>query len=187
MEDSASDSGRSSPDRTAPDRTALPLILLAAVIQGWVLYWLHHSIKFHHWPATDQAWLVPLYALALFIPVTMQLLARYAQAAILWRFMLILAAAFFYFGWHFGAHVWSGLSRDPGDPGWPLSLAFLFGVLWLLVLPFAQSRLTTGRWASDYRALFTHAWHTNSCSRKRRSSPDCFGCCCFCGRCCFIC
>jgi hypothetical protein len=35
----------------------------------------------------------------------------------------------------------------------------LFGVLWLLVLPFAQSRLTTGHWASDYRALFTHAWH----------------------------
>jgi len=48
--------------RSSPDRTALPLILLAAVIQGWVLYWLHHSIKFHHWPATDEAWLVPLYA-----------------------------------------------------------------------------------------------------------------------------
>jgi hypothetical protein len=154
MEDSERDSGRSS-----PERTALPLILLAAVIQGWVLYWLHHSIKFHHWPATDQAWLVPLYALALFIPVTTQLLSRYAQAAILWRFMLALAAAFFYFGWHFGAHVSSGLSRYPGDPEWPLSLALLFGVLWLLVLPFAQSRLTTGQWASDYRSLFTHAWH----------------------------
>jgi hypothetical protein len=154
MEDSGRDSGRSS-----PDRTALPLILLAAVIQGWVLYWLHHSIEFHHWPATDQAWLVPLYALALFIPVTTQLLSRYAQAAILWRFMLALAAAFFYFGWHFGAHVSDGLSRYAGDPGWPLSLALLFGVLWLLVLPFAQSRLTTGHWASDYRSLFTHAWH----------------------------
>jgi hypothetical protein len=106
------DSGRSS-----PDRTALPLILLAAVIQGWVLYWLHHSIKFHHWPATDQAWLVPLYALALFIPVTTQLLSRYPQAAVLWRFMVALAAAFFYFGWHFGAHVSSGLSGYAGDPG----------------------------------------------------------------------
>src|ERR1700675_4061996 len=61
--DSERDSGRS-----PPNRTALPLILLAAVIQGWVLYWLHNSLKFHHWPATDQAWLVPLYALALFIP-----------------------------------------------------------------------------------------------------------------------
>jgi hypothetical protein len=145
--------------RSSPDRTALPLILLAAVIQGWVLYWLHHSIKFHHWPATDQAWLVPLYALALLIPVTMQLLSRYAQAAILWRFMLALAAAYFYFGWHFGAHVSSGLSRYRGDPDWPLSLALLFAVLWLLILPFAQSRLTTGHWASDYRSLFTHAWH----------------------------
>jgi Domain of unknown function (DUF4153) len=158
MEDAGRDAGRDS-GRSSADRTALPLILLAAVIQGWVLYWLHHSIEFHHWPATDQAWLVPLYALALFIPVSTQLLSRYAQSAILWRFMLALAAAFFYFGWHFGAHVSSGLSGYPADPGWPLPLALLFGVLWLLVVPFAQSRLTTGHWASDYRSLFTHAWH----------------------------
>src|ERR1700723_2892123 len=154
MEDSGSDSGRYS-----PDRTALPLILLAAVIQGWVLYWLHHSLKFHHWPSTDQAWLVPLYALALFVPVTVQLLARYAQAAILRRFIIALTLAFFYFGWHFGAHVSNGLSGHPQDWDSPLPLALLSGILWLLVLPFAQTRLTTGHWARDYGSLFTHAWH----------------------------
>jgi hypothetical protein len=39
---------------------ALPFILLAAVIQGWSLYGLHHSLEFHHWPATSQAWLMAL-------------------------------------------------------------------------------------------------------------------------------
>jgi hypothetical protein len=158
MEDPGRDSGRDS-GRSSPDRMALPLILLAAVIQGWVLYWLHHSIKFHHWPSTDQTWLVPLYALALFVPVTVQLLARYAQAAILWRFIIALTLAFFYFGWHFGAHVSNGLSGHPQDWDSPLPLALLFGILWLLVLPFAQTRLTTGHWARDYGSLFTHAWH----------------------------
>jgi hypothetical protein len=147
--------------RSSQEATALPLILLAAVVQGWVLYWLHHSLKFHHWPATDQAWLVPLYALALFIPVTVQLLARYRQTAVLWRFILALAVACFYFGWHFGLHVLSGLSPYPESPDWPLSLAILFAVLWLLVLPFAQSRLTTAHWASDYRSLFRHSWHND--------------------------
>ena len=42
---------------------ALPFILLAAVIQGWSLYGLHHSLEFHHWPATNQPWLMALYAL----------------------------------------------------------------------------------------------------------------------------
>ena len=162
MEDRGRDSGRDSErdsGRSSPDRMALPLILLAAVIQGWVLYWLHHSIKFHHWPSTDQAWLVPLYALALFVPVTVQLLARYAQAAILRRFIIALTLAFFYFGWHFGAHVSNGLSGHPQDWDSPLPLALLSGILWLLVLPFAQTRLTTGHWARDYGSLFTHAWH----------------------------
>jgi Domain of unknown function (DUF4153) len=145
--------------RSPPETSALPLILFAAVVQGWALYGLYHSIENHHWPATHSAWLTALYALALFIPISVQLLARYAQFSILWRFIAALAVAFFYFGWHFGAHVLGGPSVFATDPGWVFPLALLFGVLWLLVLPFAQSRLTTGHWAGDYGALFTHAWH----------------------------
>jgi|SRR5882672_2126103 len=91
--------------RSSSAKTALPLILLAAVVQGWALYGLHHAISNHHWPATDQAWLVALYALAVFVPVTVQLLAEQARAAALWRLVAILAAAYFYFGWHHGASV----------------------------------------------------------------------------------
>jgi len=139
-------------------RRALPLILFAAVVQGWALYGLHHAIGNHHWPATDQAWLVALYALAVFVPLTVQLLAEHARAAALWRLIAILAAAYFYFGWHHGTAV------DPGgtapfrgiDEYFPI--AFLLVVLWLLALPFVQSRLTAGRWTIQYGALFTDAW-----------------------------
>jgi Domain of unknown function (DUF4153) len=145
--------------RSPPEKTALSIILFAAVVQGWALYGLHHSIEYHHWPATEPRWLTALYALALFIPLSAQLLARYAQVKILWRFLAALAVSFFYFGWHFGAHILRGPSIFSADPGWVFPLALLFGVLWLLVLPFAQCRLTTGHWARDYGALFTHAWH----------------------------
>jgi hypothetical protein len=144
--------------RWAPQKTALPLILLAAVVQGWALYGLHHAIKYNHWPATDQAWLIPSYVLALFIPVTVQLFAEYARSGIFWRFVAILGAAFFYFGWHFGAHI-SGAAADYGSAEGYLPLALLFGIVWLLVLPFVQSRLTTGQWADRYSALFINAWH----------------------------
>jgi hypothetical protein len=137
---------------------ALPFILLAAVIQGWSLYGLHHSLEFHHWPATNQAWLMALYALAVFVPLTVQMLADYARGAPMWRLVAILAAAFFYFGWHHGTAVFSGgpeLFRG-ADEYFPF--AFVLIVLWLMALPFAQVRLATGRWDIQYPALFANAW-----------------------------
>src|ERR1700736_2987923 len=101
----------SSPSSSAKVR--LPLILAAAVIQGWALYGLHHALKEHHWPATDQAWLIALYALAVFIPATLQLLAEHARRAALWQLVAILAAAYFYFGWHHG----TTLCSEPADDG----------------------------------------------------------------------
>jgi hypothetical protein len=55
--------------------SALPLILCAAVIQGWALYLLQLSITHHRWPSTDLGWLFALYAVFVFIPVAVQLLA----------------------------------------------------------------------------------------------------------------
>ena len=117
--------------RSSAARAALPVILAAAVVQGWVLYGLHHAVKEHHWPATDQAWLIALYALAVFIPATVQLLAEHARTAALWRLVAILTAAYFYFGWHHGASVSPAaepLSRSEGY----FPLALLLTVLWLL-------------------------------------------------------
>ena len=54
--------------RTSTAKRTLPVILMAAVIQGGSLYALHLAIKGHHWPATDAAWLTVLYAVAVFVP-----------------------------------------------------------------------------------------------------------------------
>jgi hypothetical protein len=144
--------------RRAAAQRALPVILMAAVVQGGALYALHLAIKGHHWPATDQAWLIALYSVVVFVPMTVQLLAEYARAAPLWRLVAILAAAYFYFGWHHGAAV-SALRTDPligTEQFFPLGL--LLTVLWLLALPFAQSRLAYGDWTIRYAALFTNGW-----------------------------
>jgi Domain of unknown function (DUF4153) len=143
--------------RSAAARAALPVILMAAVVQGWVLYGLHHAVKDHHWPATDQAWLIALYALAVFIPATLQLLAEHARRAALWRLVAILAAAYFYFGWHHGTSVSSTADQFSRSEGC-FPLALLLTVLWLMALPFAQGRLTTGNWTIQYHSLFANAW-----------------------------
>lgn len=38
--------------------STLPVILIAAAVQGWALYALHLSIKGPHWPATEPEWLL---------------------------------------------------------------------------------------------------------------------------------
>src|SRR5271168_4706533 len=145
------------PTRSLREKAGLPLILMAAVVQGWTLYGLHLAIRNHHWPATDQAWLIAFYALAVFFPLTLQLLAEHARSAALWRLVALLAAAYFYFGWHHGASV-SPESTEPWrGANEYVPLAFLLTVLWLLALPFAQSRLSAGRWSARYEPLFSYA------------------------------
>jgi hypothetical protein len=144
--------------RSSTARAALPIILMAAVVQGWVLYGLHHAITNHHWPATHQTWLMALYALAVFIPVTVQLLAEHARRAAFWGLVAILAVAYFYFGWHHGASVSSGGAEPFRGTEQYFPLAFLLTVLWLLALPFAQTRLTKGHWTIQYSSLFADAW-----------------------------
>src|SRR5208283_4840958 len=107
----------------ASPRSRLPIILIAAVIQGWALYALHHAIKGHHWPATDSAWLLGLYAMAILVPATVQLLAEYAQCVANWVFVSAIGLSFFYFGWHYGGSVADGTVYEPLNFGEYFSLA----------------------------------------------------------------
>lgn len=136
----------------------LPVMLVAAVVQGWALYGLHRAIEQHAWPATRPGWLLALYAVAVFVPVSVELLAEYARAGVLWRLLAVLALAWFGFGWHHGAAVADAPGKGFASTGDCFPLALELTVLWLLVLPFLQARLATGRWRVDYRALFTYAW-----------------------------
>ncbi|MHB8717047.1 MAG: hypothetical protein ACYC9H_13700 [Sulfuricaulis sp.] len=136
----------------------LPVILVASVVQGWVLYALHLAIKNHHWPATNPAWLLGLYALFVFIPVTVQLIAPHVLRAGAWVIIAGLSAVYFYFGWFHGGTV---LGSDM-QPFWQFGTAFPLGLelllLWLLLLPFLQSRVIAGIWVPSYEQLFSTAW-----------------------------
>jgi hypothetical protein len=139
-------------------KKGLPFILLAAVVQGWLLYAIHLALRDHHWPATDHAWLCSLFALAVFIPLTVELLSEFAWRLAFWAMLALLAIAFFYFGWHYGAHVDpEPFGQTRGEPGY-FSVGLVFSVLWLLLLPFAQVRLAAGRWEARYESLFSYAW-----------------------------
>jgi hypothetical protein len=143
-------------------RAGLPLILIAAVIQGWSLYGLHWAIEAHRWPATNLAWVISLYAVAFLVPTTTQLMAEYTERASLWVLSALLAGAVFYFGWHHGGAVADTGAQNfamNGEFYWNLiPFGFVLLVWWLLTLPFLQSRVAAGSWRSDYQRLFAFAW-----------------------------
>jgi hypothetical protein len=149
----------SSSDSPAQRRGDLPIILIAAAVQGWSLYLLHLAVKGQNWPATAPAFLLALYAVAAFIPLTVQMLARFSRERLMWAIVSGMAVLCFYFGWHHGSNVvelepqWRRVSDK-----W-LPLGFVLAVFWLLVLPFVQSRLASGRWRPRYELLFATAWN----------------------------
>jgi hypothetical protein len=138
-------------------KATLPVILIAALVEGWGLYGLHHAIKGHHWPATNTAWLVALYAVVVFGPLTVQLLARYARNRLCWISVAAIAGVYFYFGWHQGMNR-TPLTEEINRYGDHLAFALPLTLLWLLMLPFIQGRLSSGRWNVPYATLFGDAW-----------------------------
>ncbi|MGH8201951.1 MAG: hypothetical protein ACREVO_16570 [Steroidobacteraceae bacterium] len=140
-------------------RAALPVILIAAVIQGWSLYALHRAIEAHHWQATHLDWLLGLYAVALLVPTTVELMATYAERTSLWILSALLGCVLFYFGWHHGDAVADLAVQDFALRGDFFPIAIVLLVWWLLTVPFLQSRVATGLWRVDYQRLFSFAWH----------------------------
>ncbi len=140
------------------DRRDLGPILAAAVIQGWVLYALHLSIRNQHWPANDPGWLVAFYALALLLPLSFQLLLAHRQAPLTWCLLGTFSIALFYFGWHHGVAVTEFDAQGRADLEGAVPLIPQLALLWLHLLPFAQCRLASGQWRPHYRQVFTFAW-----------------------------
>ena len=138
-------------------RGDFPIILLAAVVQGWSLYALHLSIDHSAWPATSPGTLLALYGTAVFVPLTVQTLARFVRRPLMWAIVAAFAAFYFVVGWHYGTRIVdSPVERFPDRVFEP---ALIVGILWLLVMPFVQARLIEGRWRSRYELLFSAAWN----------------------------
>ena len=149
-----------SPTYAVTPERSLPFILIVAVIQGWALYALHHAVVQGLWPATRPAWLFACYGVAIFVPITLQLLARFARDTMLWAIAAALGVAYFYFGWHYGGTVLLSDATNPlGRDGGIFALGAEAIVLWLMLLPFLKARLLATRWNVHYPTLFASAWH----------------------------
>jgi hypothetical protein len=132
-------------------------ILAIAVFQGGVLWFLHHALDAKAWPATDGHWLLGLYAVAIFVPTALEIMANRLQSRATW----LLAAAMALVAGALGAYA-----------GWvtdvPSSERFRFEVLvgiygalfgaWFIVLPFAQAWARRGTWRVAYPDLFELSW-----------------------------
>src|SRR5262245_66673715 len=92
---------------------SLPVILIAAVVQGWALYALHMAVRGSYWTATEPAALYSLYAVAVFVPLTVMVLADHVQQRALWVIVASLVVLYAYFGWYAGANVVA-----PADSRW---------------------------------------------------------------------
>jgi hypothetical protein len=140
-------------------RGDLPVILLAAVVQGWGLYALHWSIDNSAWPATSPGTLIALYAAAAFVPLTVQMLARYVRRPLTWAMIAALVAFYLLIGWHYGEWILDATPRVRRLPERLLEVGFIVLIQWLLAMPFLQARLIEGRWRSRYELYFSSAWN----------------------------
>src|SRR6266581_495676 len=135
---------------------AIP-ILVIAVAQGWLLYGLHYSLEHKTWPATETSWLFAFYAVALFVPVALEIFAARLRERLTWA----LAAAIAAFAGGLGAYTGWVVDAPISDRfSFPVLFA-LYGALlvaWVIALPFAQAWARRGTWRVSYPDLFEFSW-----------------------------
>jgi hypothetical protein len=136
--------------------TPLALILMAAAVQGGALYGLHLALANDSWLKTHPPLLLALYAVALSVPASVQLLSQHSGARHFWLTIAALGVIFGYFGWHHGSIVGERALVDGTFEGAEVGVPMV--VLWLMLLPFLATRLAHGTWSADYHGFFTTAW-----------------------------
>lgn len=141
----------------APRWPAPFAFLIPALVQALALYGLRRASTVHGWPATHPAIWLSLFETALFVPVSMQMLAAHLRDRLAWGLILATTLAVMYWGWFHG-YVLPPAPAGPGFGSDELGLTGQLLLLWLIVLPFLQARLQSGRWWPDYRLLFLLSW-----------------------------
>jgi hypothetical protein len=99
-----------------------------------------------------------LYALVTVLPLTVQFLADHLSRRLCWILAASMGVAFAAFGLHFGHNVSNEPFKGFFEHSHSAEQIVAAIVLWLLVLPFLQSRLITERWWPQYSVFFAQAW-----------------------------
>jgi hypothetical protein len=134
-------------------------IIAWAAAQGAALLLLHIWGAWLAEPARYFWLLWPLYAVALWLPLSMQLLAPHRRETYFWRILGCFAAALAAMGAYQGWSVWApGFLESHYWTGSAAISCLTAAVLWFVLLPFAQLRLQRGVWGADYPFLFAAAW-----------------------------
>lgn len=133
-------------------------ILAWAAGQGLALLLLHEGVKALA-PAERLFWLIgPLYALALWLPLSLQLLVRHRHEPALWRLLGGFGAVLVSMAAHEGWYVFQPEGHSHYWVGSAIVFCLTVTVGWFVLLPFAQFRLEQGRWRADYPFLFAISW-----------------------------
>jgi hypothetical protein len=135
-------------------------LFVVALGQGLLLYGLHEATKHDTWPATQPALLHALYAVAIWIPITIQLLARHVRSTVMWKAVLLMTVVLALVGWHVGSSILGTTDQREreGNPEIYIGSGIALMVLWLVVVAFLRARLETALWKPPYEALFAAAW-----------------------------
>lgn len=133
-------------------------MLVVALLQGLLLWWVSSTNDAVTWPGNDFAWRGTLLPFGIVFAPLIYGLAPWSQRRLAWIFVAAIGVLLLASDWQLATH-----HAVPGETPWrrdPLSPQWVVIQVLLLfhAVPFLQGFLRTGRWRPEYPALFLDAW-----------------------------
>ena len=141
----------------ALDRQTL-ISTLIGLMQGTLLLLMHELLKAHQWPSTSPSIVTAWYAVAIAVPLAMQLMVTHLEKPLARGFVIWLKAILIGLSIYM---VRTSLSFDGGSGSYETVAYFVstIALAWFVVLPFVQSRLVSGGPGFPYPLLFEFSWN----------------------------
>ncbi|MBS0386971.1 MAG: DUF4153 domain-containing protein [Proteobacteria bacterium] len=133
-------------------------VLIVAMLQGLLLWWVISSGDAAGWPGNDMVWRGTLLPFGVLIAPLLYGLAPWAGRRRAWFIVASIAALLLAANRQHAAHAaapgGTAWSTDPASPPYVLIQVLLL----FHAVPFLQGYLRTGRWRPSYPSLFLDAW-----------------------------
>lgn len=135
--------------------------LVLAGLQALALWALHRAIVVGQWPADAPQVLLPAVLLALWVPLSLQVLWAERAQPLMWRAVAIGAVFIALSGAYVGGTMVDADAQRVARRFalWPwLTECLPFALAWSIAVPWLRSRLQTGLWSAPYKAYFHSSW-----------------------------